>query len=275
MSIKPVSVLNSELHVIKSKHTGRQYHIMIGLPHHYYDEPKRKWPVIYLTDGNFLFGITTDTVRFMAWCKTTTDAIVVGLGYPPNKNAIRAGNEERFRRDFDLTPIPDEEVEKDEEKSLKRKIVTGGADKFLEFIQYELIPFVDARYKVAPGKRILAGHSLGGLFTAYALFKNPRLFKKYIVSSPSLWYHDKYLFQYEEEYFKDHKSLPAEVYLSAGELEESLDSHMATNMMRFGALLESRHYKGLSLFKQFFNGENHCEVVAPAMHAGLKWALKK
>jgi predicted alpha/beta superfamily hydrolase len=50
---------------------------MISLPHYDYDEPKRKWPVIYLTDGNFLFGITTDTVRFMAWCETTTDAIVV------------------------------------------------------------------------------------------------------------------------------------------------------------------------------------------------------
>ena len=115
----------------------------------------------------------------------------------------------------------------------------------------------------------------GGLFVAYALFENPRLFKKYLISSPSLWYHDEYLFQHEEKYFTDNKSLPAKVYLSAGELEESLDSHMATNMIRFGALLESRHYKGLSLVKQFFNGENHCEVVAPAIHAGLKWALKK
>lgn len=275
MKPKPVTILTSEAHVITSEHTGRQYHIMIGLPHHYYDEPEKKWPVVYLADGNWLFGMVTDVVRLISWCKTTTDAIVVGIGYPQNKKAIRAGNEERFRRDFDLTPVRDAEFEKEDGESLKQKVVTGGADQFLKFIQDELIPFVDGRYRVASRKRVLAGHSLGGLFVAYALFKHPRLFESYIISSPSLWYHDKYIFKHEEEFSKRHKSLPAKVYLSVGELEEFLDDPMATNMIRFGTLLKSRNYKDLSLIQRFFNGENHCEVFAPALHAGLKWALKK
>jgi hypothetical protein len=268
-------MLTSESHAIKSKHTGKQYQIMIGLPHHYYDERSKKWPVVYLADSNWLFGMVTDIVRFMAWCKNTTDAIIVGIGYPQNKKAVRAGNEERFRRDFDFTPVRDDEFEKEDGKSLKQKVVTGGADQFLKFIQYELIPFVEKRYRVKPKRRILAGHSLGGLFAAYALFEKPRLFEKYIISSPSLWYHDKYLLKYEEKYCTDHKSLPANVYLSVGELEEDMEGFMATNMIRFGTCLKSHHYKGLSLVQKIFNGENHCEVIAPALQAGLKWALKE
>jgi uncharacterized protein len=232
--------------------------------------PKRNGPSF-----NWLFGMVTDVVRLTSWCKTTTDAIVVGVGYPQNKKAIRAGNEELFRRNFDFTPVRDDEFEKESGKSLKQKVITGGADKFLKFIQHELIPFIDGRYRVISGKRILVGHSLGGLFAAYALFNNPKLFESYLISSPSLWYHDKYMFKQEEKFSRRHKRLPARVYLSVGELEEFVDDGMATNMIRFATLLKSRNYKGLSLVQQIFNGENHCEVAAPAMHAGLKWTLKK
>jgi hypothetical protein len=74
---------------------------------------------------------------------------------------------------------------------------------------------------------------------------------------------------------KKHKKLPAQIYLSAGELEEETDDTTLTNMYRFAALLESRKYKGFSLTKQVFLDNNHCEVNAPAFQAGLKLALKK
>jgi len=275
MPTQPVTILTSEEFMLPSKHTSRQYRIMIGLPHHYYDEPAKKWPVIYLLDGNWLFGTVTEMTRFMAWCKTTTDAIVVGIGYPQNKKAIRAGNEELFRRDFDFTPERDDKFEKEAGKDLKQKVVTGGADQFIKFIQFELMPLVEKRYRVKPKKCILAGHSLGGLFTAYALLKSPILFKSYIISSPSLWYHNKYMFDYEENFSKHHKTLPANAFFSVGEMEEFVEDGMATNMLRFVTLMESRKYKGLNLVKKFFSGENHCEVIPPALQAGLKWALKK
>jgi hypothetical protein len=46
-------------------------------------------------------------------------------------------------------------------------------------------------------------------------------------------------------------------------------------MVRFGAILKSRKYKGLSLVTQIFANENHCEVIAPGFQAGLKMALKQ
>jgi len=274
MPVKPVPISGSELHTIKSKHTGKRYCIMIGLPIEYDDKPSKKWPVVYLTDGNFYFGMVTAMIRSMTICKSITDAIVVGIGYPENKK-YKSPYEELHRRAFDLTPIPDMNVEKDHSMITKRKTITGGADRFIKFIQNELIPFVNEKYRIVARKRVLVGHSFGGLFASYALLEKPRLFTQYLICSPSLWYHDQYMFKLEENFSKRHKQLLANVFLSVGETEENVGSGMASNTLRFTALLESRNYKGLNLNQKFFNGENHCEVVAPSFQAGLKWALKK
>jgi hypothetical protein len=87
--------------------------------------------------------------------------------------------------------------------------------------------------------------------------------------------HHKYVFNQEEEFARSHKKLPAKVYLCVGGLEESTDSFMVSNMVRFGAILEGRKYKGLSLVSKIFANENHCEVVPLCFQAGLKMALKK
>jgi len=274
MPKQPATILGSELHTIKSKHTGKPYRITVGLPDEYYDKPNKKWPIVYLVDGNWQFGMITDMVRTMAFCETTTDAIVVGIGYPIKGKRKRVNNE-LSRRAFDLTPVIDKDVEKMHFEMTKLKTSTGGADKFINFIQHELMPYVNKKYRVSPRKRILAGHSFGGLFAAYTLFENPKLFTHYLVCSPSLWYHENLMFEREENFSKRHKQLKANVFLSAGEMEEFPGSNMASNTLRLAALLKSRNYKGLNIVQKFFNGENHCEVAAPSYQAGLKWALKK
>ncbi|MBL8270685.1 MAG: hypothetical protein JNL55_30060 [Steroidobacter sp.] len=62
---------------------------------------------------------------------------------------------------------------------------TFAADKFLEFIVDELIPWTQAHYRTA-AYRVLAGHSDGGLFTSYALVNRPKAFQSYIALSPAL-----------------------------------------------------------------------------------------
>ena len=64
---------------------------------------------------------------------------------------------------------------------------SGGADKFLQFIETELMPEVEKRYRTQPF-RVLAGHSLGGLFAVHALSTRPGLFNAYVAVSPSLWW---------------------------------------------------------------------------------------
>ena len=161
---------------------------------------------------------------------------------------------------------------------LKRKVETGDAGQFLQFIKQELVPAIDSEFNADPERRILVGHSLGGLFAAFALFAEPGLFESYIIGSPALGYGEKYVFKQEAQFAQKHKQLRARVHLWEGALEETADNTNGVSVsdtVRFAAILESRNYEGLTLVKHIFANENHCEVIAPGFQAGLKWVLEK
>ena len=64
-------------------------------------------------------------------------------------------------------------------------VADGGAAAFLEFIEKELVPHVEANYPVTQF-RTLIGHSYGGLFTLFALAERPALFNYYLAIDPSM-----------------------------------------------------------------------------------------
>ncbi len=160
------------------------------------------------------------------------------------------------------------------EEQHKRPTPTGDAGNFHKFIKDELIPRVESDYRADPSRRILVGHSYGGLFAVFAMFEAPDLFATLIVGSPTLSYGNRFTFQREEAFAKENKKLPANVYLYVGDLEESIDDSTVTDTLRLAAILQSRNYEGFSLVKQIFPDQNHCEVVAPGFQRGLKLALK-
>lgn len=284
MTTEPVTILGSEMHMMDSHHTGRKYRITVGLPLGYTSSPTEswpfnntpaKWPTVYVLDGNWYFGMVTDMIRPMAWCGSTTDAIVVGIGYPEDSDPIEAFRESFTRRDHDLTPVRDDEVASLMEKQQKRPTPNGDAGNFHKFIKDELIPFIESTYRADPSRRILVGHSYGGLLALYGLFESPDLFETLVIGSPTLSYGNRFVFHQEEAFAKEHKNLPAKVYLYAAELEESIDDTTLTDTLRFAAILQARKYEGLSLVKHIFPDQNHCEVAAPGFQWGLKHALKK
>jgi len=284
MITKKSTSRDNETRLLKSKHTGRDYRITIRLPFAY-PEPRIKgwpfeyeptnWPVVYLVDGDWYSGMVTEMIHPMAMYGTINDAIVVGIGYPENMDFQEAVRDRFALRMHDFLPVRDEGAEKWWGDNLKRPCPTGDAGNFLQFIKNELIPMVEKEYQVDPTKRILLGHSDGGLFTTFALFDEPGLFQNYIIGSPSLSYGNKFMFEREEQFSKQYKRLPTNVYFSVGELEESADDHTLTNTLQFATILKSRNHEGLSLHKQVFTDLNHCEVIAPGFQAGLKIALKK
>ena len=280
---KQAALLATELRQIKSTATGKNYQISIGLPHAYvdgslkitpFDKPLTAWPVVYVLDSMFFFGMVTDMVRVMPWCGGTTDAIIVGIGYPEEESLLETRRKGLAFRTHDLTPVPSEKSEIYNSEWLKLEVKTGGGSEFFKFIKQELIPLIEQEYRADPTKRILAGHSHGGLFTLFAMFQEPELFSSYIASSPSLDFAEYVMFTLESKYAKKHKRLPAQVYLSAGELEVGADETTLTDVYRFAALLEGRKYKGFSLTKQVFLDNDHCEVAPLALQAGLKMALR-
>ena len=99
-------------------------------------------PVIYLLDGGAHFLHTVATMDLLSRRDKMPYSLVVGIA--------------NTDRDRDLTAVA----------SSGR--LSGGADRFLDFIESELIPFVETGFVTAP-HRTLIGHSLGGSFVLHSL----------------------------------------------------------------------------------------------------------
>lgn len=282
-----VSLLGTEVRTLESTATGKTYKISVALPVAYnndepvkiqpFDDIPAAWPVVYVLDPHWFFGLATDLVRYMYCWHRTLDAFVVGVGYPDQRSVQATWQHSLACRTHDLTPVQSGASERGTSEWLKVGVKTGGAPAFLQFLRDELIPLIDREYPTDPRHRVLFGHSHGGGFALFAMLQQPELFRSYIASSPSLAFADATLFKLESEYAAQHRALAAQLFLSAGELEQDVadEDETLTDMYHFAAILESRKYEGLSLVKNVFRDCNHCEVVAPAMHAGLHKALRK
>lgn len=153
---------------IESRILGEARMIDVSLPDGYGSNPEQRYPVLVVLDGEFEHEIAVAVARFYAGTAQLPPLIVVGVR-----------NTDRMR---DLTPAPIAGFQRPPEAE-----TAGGADRFLAFLADELIPYVDRAYRTAP-LRVIAGHSLGGLFALYSLATRPDLFTGYLVMEPSLWW---------------------------------------------------------------------------------------
>lgn len=263
----------TKVHTITSRHVNQEYRISVALPYSYGAMADKTYPTIYLLDANWYFGMVTETTRIMERCDAFRETIVVGVGYPVDEPLEEAFNQVMMLRFRDLTPIVDSNFEKTREEATGNKVRTGGATGFLAFIESELIPLIETKYRATRGDRILAGHSLGGLFTLYVLFHRADLFRGFVVASPSLWYGNNITFTYESTFAEQHKTLPVNVYVGVGEREQSPEHPMVADVYQLVASMESRKYEGLALTRHIVPGCEHCASTAPQFQAGLQAVL--
>lgn len=124
-----------------------------------YETNDQPMPVIYLLDGRANFQHTAATV----------DLLVVNARMPRSMVVAIANTD----RDRDFTAV------------VTDRRSSGGADRFLEFIETELIPFIEREFNTAEHRTVI-GHSLGGLFVMHALVERSDLFDAAIVISPAV-----------------------------------------------------------------------------------------
>jgi len=164
---------------IFSKAVQDTFSLFVHLPQHYHPKRKKTYPVLYLLDANAYFDILRDEVRSM---KLDEEPIIVGIGY----------------KDFiELDSLRCRDYTYPAATSTDTMPVSGMGDRFLSFVETELIPFVDQEYKTDVNHRTIMGHSLGGYFVLYALLddtkNNSHYFDHYVAASPSVEYADHYL----------------------------------------------------------------------------------
>jgi predicted alpha/beta superfamily hydrolase len=215
---------------------------------------------VYVTDGVAMFPMVVSTAAMMILLAELPEMIVVGIGHHigPVWGNLAAMQKWGVAKTKHLTPtmVPE-----------GAGTVGGGAEKYLRFICEELIPLIDSKYATNPENRTLLGHSLGGLFTLYALFQHPETFNRYIAGSPSLWWDNGVLFKYEREFAEGRSGLAAKVFISVGFLEPE---YMVTRVKQMADTLKSRNYNGLELTHALLDGETHMSCIGHAMNLGLQ-----
>ena len=243
----PVTIANSEQFTLYSSNIQQDYKIYIHLPESY-SRSDTSYPVFYELDADICFGISSEVSRLLSRRKEMPEVILVGIAY-----GAYSGQEGNNRgRDYSPTAIAGSPT-------------SGGAENFLRFIRDELIPLIDSKYRTNPIDRTLSGASFGGLFSLYVLFEHPGIFNRYKISSPNLRWDNGVIFEYEKKYSEKHSDLPANVFLSVGDVEQRIKA-----WNKLVQTLENRNYKNLKLTTMIYDDAPHGTACILAGVRGIK-----
>jgi alpha-glucosidase len=156
---------------------GRERTIRLYLPPSYEASPDRRYPVIYMHDAQNLFDDATSYAG--EWgVDETMDAFARTRGFEAIVVGIDHGEGERVH---ELAPWPN-----------PRYGAAQGAQ-YMAFVVDVVKPYIDAHYRTRPGRAdtVIAGSSMGGLVSHYALLRYPQVFGKAAIFSPSYWFSDE------------------------------------------------------------------------------------
>jgi predicted alpha/beta superfamily hydrolase len=206
-----------------------------------------RYDVVYVLDGNITFPLATAVMEHRVVYGRGPRLVIVG---------ITSVNTRGRGRDF--TPVVD---------STQREWFpeTGKADRFLQFLETELIPAIATRYPVTR-HRMIIGHSLAGLFALHALSARPDLFERYIAISPSIpWANEAIL-----------HSLGARLPTLTGDrslfvsVANEEDGYIESTA-RLETLLRDKAPVSLRWRVARFPDDDHGSTVPPAVHRGFSF----
>ena len=163
--LEHLPALAGDYFALDSRAAGHRYHIYIRYPDGYAADPARRYPAVYLLDGDSLFPYLAPHHLFLTYDDELPEAIIVGIAYGSFASPVN-------RRDVDFG--------------------TGAAE-FQNFLADELLPRVEARTRADPRRRVLVGQSRGGGFVLYSAYTRPGLFWGRIASNPSFPAHRQLL----------------------------------------------------------------------------------
>ncbi|HEU4595388.1 MAG TPA: alpha/beta hydrolase-fold protein [Pyrinomonadaceae bacterium] len=233
---------------IKSEVMGEERLILVRTPAGY-ERGKARFPVIYMTDGEAHLAHTASTLSFLARNGRVPEMIVVAIQ-----------NTDRTR---DLTPTKANMMLPTTGEL--RFPTSGGADRFLKFIETELIPQIESKYRTQPF-RVFAGHSFGGLFAVNALLTRPDLFNAYIAVSPSLQWDNEVMLKRAEEFFKSRKEFKKTLFFTLG----NEPGGIGEGFVHFKELLARVQPQGFEWSAEKMDDEDHGSVVLRSHYAGLR-----
>lgn len=226
----------------ESKVLNERKTIVVIPPYNYKDRPDEKYPVVYVLDpGNNLFATFGIVNYYSDMLKIMPRMIIVGIVSSD--------------REKDYLPTPS-----------KEQPTGGGAEKFLRFINSELVTLIDSTYP-ANSERCIIGHSAGGLFAIYALENQPELFNSFICIDPSLWYENQSCIKGMPEFLKNNKNIKKSIFIS-------LSNEKEMGVFPFLEVLEKYAPDGLKWDYVHYKNETHNSLGFKSICAGFEMIYK-
>ena len=230
---------------------------------------KATYPVVYLLDGDAHFSSVVGMIEQLSSVNGNTNCpkmIVVGI---PNTNRTRDLTPSQAAADHPFIP-PGMAAQ------------SGGGEKFTEFIEKELIPYIDATYPTEPF-RMLIGHSFGGLMVINTLFNHPDLFHAYLAIDPSMWwdhqkllkaikasgdgdpFHDKWL------YVGIANTMGAGKDTTMAMRDTTLTSEHIRNIIYLNRYLEHLNHAAFQYQAKFYPDDSHGSVPLIATYDAIRY----
>ncbi len=262
-------VVIGKIDSIHSKILGEQRKIWVYVPN---DGPegiysKQHYPVVYLLDGDAHFYSVVGMIQQLSQVNGNSicpEMIVVGI---PNTDRTR-----------DLTPthIISDPPMMDSTSSLN----SGGGEKFISFIEKELIPHIDSLYPTAL-YRMLIGHSFGGLTVVNTVVHHTNLFNAYVAIDPSMWWdHGKLLNETKTALAtKDFKgnslflgianTMPDGMDTLKARTDTSLNTRHIRSILELNSYLNFYKQNELKSKSKYYNEDDHGSVPLIATYDAL------
>jgi len=185
--------------IVRSEILAQERELIIHLPRNH--DTTRTYPVVYVLDGSSQDDHIADEFERLSAAGAAPQAIVVGIPNMSAENRVRNLTPPLLRTDVEKPDSP-----------------VGEGDVFLSFMESELFPFIERRYKTSH-TRLFVGHSRGALLVMYSLLFRPDMFSARFCFSGPFWRQDHLLTSKVAELLTSADTLRTFVYLSAGDQE--------------------------------------------------------
>lgn len=240
-----------------SKELKNKRTIVVYLPPEYKKDTGKKYPVLYMHDGQNIFDAATSFLG-IEWNADKTAEKLIKLN--KIKAIIIVGIYNNADRVYEYTHAAD-----------AGECAGGGGGKYIDFVAKEIKPFIDKKYRTLGGRENTAilGSSLGGLISLYAIFRYPEIFGMAGVVSPALFWADKSIF----EIVGESEGINGKIWLDMGTEEGGKGAGRLDSFS--DSVLLVREMKKLLIEKGFAEGKNLCYFEdAGAKHDESAWSKR-
>lgn len=252
--VEKESIVIGKIDSVQSNILGENRKIWVHVPGGVANS-KERFPVVYVLDGDGHFSSVVGMIQQLSTINGNTmcpKMIVVGI---PNTVRTR-----------DLTPTHmDVDPMMNDSASVR---TSGGGEKFISFMEKELMPFIESKYPTAPYK-MLIGHSFGGLAVMQTFTHHNSLFNAYISIDPSVWWDNQKLLKETKTFLKNTKLEGKSLYLGiANTMEDGMDikkvikdksketDHIRA-ILALQTALESNKKNGLKYRGKYYGEDTH------------------